>query len=172
MKSPRNSKSQSQRDCVSQPRVARNVLPWVNMRTEFQPQRGCIGFHRVAATPLGLRINVTPYPKVARSSQPWAECWNPLGIHSGGTHRQLLPRERSMCDYPPSPRPSPPRRGRNILRLGEVVSRRLPWRLEKMKTVRWLFPLPGGEGQGEGARQTLFSPSAIAAARLIVQPHV
>ena len=34
--------SQSQRDCIPQPRVARNELPWVNGKRNFQPQRGCI----------------------------------------------------------------------------------------------------------------------------------
>src|SRR2546429_8045018 len=32
---------QSQRDCVLQPRVARNELPWVRRITATQPQRGC-----------------------------------------------------------------------------------------------------------------------------------
>jgi hypothetical protein len=34
--------SQSQLDCVHQPKVARNGLPWVNGKRNFQPQRGCI----------------------------------------------------------------------------------------------------------------------------------
>jgi hypothetical protein len=33
---------QSQRGCIHQPRVARNELPWVNGKRNFQPQRGCI----------------------------------------------------------------------------------------------------------------------------------
>src|SRR5216683_319640 len=32
---------QSQRDCASKPRVARNELPWVNVQRRTQPQRGC-----------------------------------------------------------------------------------------------------------------------------------
>lgn len=32
---------QSQRDCIHQPRVARNELPWVGCSRDFQPQRGC-----------------------------------------------------------------------------------------------------------------------------------
>src|SRR5205814_6971332 len=32
---------QSQRDCVTQPRVARNELPWVKVTDNSQPQRGC-----------------------------------------------------------------------------------------------------------------------------------
>src|ERR1035441_1646480 len=45
---------QSQRDCGLQPRVARNELPWVGVRTVFNPN-GVVspGRHR-AATPLGL----------------------------------------------------------------------------------------------------------------------
>ncbi len=46
---------QSQRDCVLQPRVARDELPWGRRRELSQPQRGCgwLG-HEEAATPLGL----------------------------------------------------------------------------------------------------------------------
>ena len=33
--------SQSRRDCVLQPRVARNELPWEIVQTASQPQRGC-----------------------------------------------------------------------------------------------------------------------------------
>lgn len=50
---------QSQRDCVLQPRVGRNELPWEIVRGNSQPQRGC-GERRataetgMAATPLGL----------------------------------------------------------------------------------------------------------------------
>src|SRR6266571_7330214 len=32
---------QSQRDCVFQPKVARNELPWVTVCKWIQPQRGC-----------------------------------------------------------------------------------------------------------------------------------
>ena len=32
---------QSQRDCVFQPRVARNELPWEIVGRNSQPQRGC-----------------------------------------------------------------------------------------------------------------------------------
>ena len=57
--------SQSQRDCVLQPRVARNELPWVRRAQHPQPQRGCGHFrcpHRVAE-PIheGAR---TPRPRV------------------------------------------------------------------------------------------------------------
>jgi len=38
------SKAQSQRDCVIQPRVARNELPWAGPTDFHQPQRGCGGF--------------------------------------------------------------------------------------------------------------------------------
>src|SRR5437879_1706195 len=37
---------QSQRDCVLQPRVARNELPWVPFRKTHQPQRGCVTVRR------------------------------------------------------------------------------------------------------------------------------
>ncbi len=53
---------QSQGDCVLQPWVARNELPWVSRRKSRQPQRGCGRVHRVAATtPLGLKKFQTPF---------------------------------------------------------------------------------------------------------------
>jgi len=33
---------QSQRDCIHQPKVGAQRLPWVNRKNGFQPQRGCI----------------------------------------------------------------------------------------------------------------------------------
>src|SRR5437867_9348293 len=72
---------QSQRDCVIQPRVTRNELPWVACRIGFQPQRGYGGSARSAATPLGLVAGSVNLSKVARSSQPWALRRNPVGIH-------------------------------------------------------------------------------------------
>jgi hypothetical protein len=35
-------RSQSRRDCITQPRVARRALPWELRRTEPQPCKGCI----------------------------------------------------------------------------------------------------------------------------------
>ena len=40
-------REQSQRDCVLQPKVARNELPWVTFRNPTQPQRGCGKFLEV-----------------------------------------------------------------------------------------------------------------------------
>src|SRR6266853_1115385 len=45
---------QSQRDCVCQPRVARNELPWVAARSVSNPDEVVSRFHGLAATPLGL----------------------------------------------------------------------------------------------------------------------
>src|SRR5436190_9305778 len=67
----------------------------------------------------------------------------------------------------PSPRPSPPRRGRIIVRsfcesdtfvkarptVGDGEERRQNYQTN----VQMLFPLPGGEGKGEGEPKTLFS---------------
>jgi hypothetical protein len=39
---------QSQRDCVLQPKVARNGLPWVTNRKRIQPQRGCGKFFAIS----------------------------------------------------------------------------------------------------------------------------
>src|SRR6266516_1315355 len=79
---------QSRRDCISQPRVARNELPWVSSSYSPQPCKGCINWLSVntrapnmveerqderAATLSGLVGLLFVSPKVARSSQPWAE---------------------------------------------------------------------------------------------------
>ena len=45
---------QSQRDCVCQPRVARNELPWVAADSDSNPNGVASRFHGVAATPLGF----------------------------------------------------------------------------------------------------------------------
>ena len=45
---------QSQRDCVAQPRVARNELPWVTAGRIFNPNRVVSRLPHRAATPLGL----------------------------------------------------------------------------------------------------------------------
>ena len=62
---------QSQRDCVLQPKVARNELPWVTIRRRIQPQRGCghSAFIRRACenghNPVGVAIFFGRFPKVA-----------------------------------------------------------------------------------------------------------
>jgi len=48
--------SQSQRDCVLQPRVARNELPWVEWIGDLSPKGVASPGRRHAATPLGLFI--------------------------------------------------------------------------------------------------------------------
>src|SRR6266702_159048 len=45
---------QSQRDCVCQPRVARNELPWVAADSVSNPNGVVSRFHGLGATPLGL----------------------------------------------------------------------------------------------------------------------
>jgi len=72
---------ESQRDSVPQPRVGAQRLPWVRVSDHSQPQRGCGHLEfPVAATPLGLASVSAAFPKVARSSQPWALRRNPVGI--------------------------------------------------------------------------------------------
>ena len=53
---------QSQRDCVFQPRVARNELPWVPGPIVFNPNGVASGFKRSTATPLGLFV-LRPVPQ-------------------------------------------------------------------------------------------------------------
>ena len=47
---------QSQRDCVCQPKVARNELPWVAADSDFNPNGVASRFHGVATTPLALGL--------------------------------------------------------------------------------------------------------------------
>jgi len=70
---------QSQRDCVFQPRVARNATLGC-CRGDFQPQRGCVKFPPSSRNPVGVVCLLPRFPRVARSSQPWALCRNPVGI--------------------------------------------------------------------------------------------
>jgi hypothetical protein len=49
-------------------------------RHTAQPQRGCGTTKRAVATPLGLKPIPARFPRVARSSQPWALFQNPFGI--------------------------------------------------------------------------------------------
>jgi hypothetical protein len=83
---------QSQRDCVHQPRVARNELPWVWRRTNFNPNGVAAGPRRGAATPLGLGALIL-FPKVARASQPWALRRNPFGIQLPNSRKALRLKE-------------------------------------------------------------------------------
>jgi hypothetical protein len=45
------------------------------------PERVASSGERCAATPLGLRSNLNRRPRVARSSQPWAESHCPVGAN-------------------------------------------------------------------------------------------
>ena len=93
---------QSRRDCVLQPRVARNELPWDQRRqNQFQPRmRLCrLRWSRPAAScdcvtnwrnSFGVEMNRgnTYLPRVARSSQPWALRQNPVGIPAAESARK------------------------------------------------------------------------------------
>lgn len=58
-----------------------------------QPQRGCInrpragGFNPFRVVKFGGR-----FPRVARPSQPWAECLYPVGVKESRTLAALLPK--------------------------------------------------------------------------------
>ncbi len=73
---------QSQRDCIIQPKVARRELPWVRYKKRGSTPTGLDQprtNHR-CYNPFGVVDFVVGSPKVARSSQPWANRWNPVGI--------------------------------------------------------------------------------------------
>ena len=85
---------QSQRDCVTQPRVASNELPWVRSTNALQPQRGCGRINRSRSEspqPLQGCIHRRLFPRVARSSQPWALLRNPFGIQRHALKRGNVP---------------------------------------------------------------------------------
>src|SRR5947207_89190 len=86
---------QSRRDCIFQPRVARNELPWVDDNNPINPEGlqrtgpGVALLHKLAyvysstaidTTLAGLKTCMTRTPRVARSSQPWAERFHPVGM--------------------------------------------------------------------------------------------
>ena len=87
---------QSRRDCVLQPRVARNELPWVMSACAPQLRRSCaingnnampqslgmgLIIRGVGATSSGVERGGRPsFPRVARCSLPWALLQNPFGI--------------------------------------------------------------------------------------------
>ena len=73
---------QSQRDCITQPSVAELArLRWVHESEIFSYPERVASTRSDDATPLGLMDLSIRLPRVARSSQPWAERWNPVGIH-------------------------------------------------------------------------------------------
>ena len=71
---------QSQRDCVFQPRVARNELPWVHRQSLLNPEGVASRVADPCSNPFRVEGILRTTPRVARSSQPWAEGWNPVGI--------------------------------------------------------------------------------------------
>src|SRR5438105_6238124 len=71
---------QSQWDCGTKPRGARDELPWVTRPGSSQPQRGCGSRIATCRNPVGVENDVGDRPRVARPSQPWALSRNPFGI--------------------------------------------------------------------------------------------
>ena len=75
--------SESQRDSIVQPKVATQALPWVQINLSPQPQRGLrLHFTGLATGHNFFRVVICflRSPRVAPSSQPWAEGGNPFGI--------------------------------------------------------------------------------------------
>src|SRR5258706_10584748 len=50
----------------------------------LQQANGC------RCNPVGVGEFFRPVPRVARSSQPWAKCWNPVGIPGNGSLRFIV----------------------------------------------------------------------------------
>ena len=88
---------ESQRDSVSQPRVAESArLPWVTRSIDGQPQRGCVsGFTPIRRNPVGVDEQLIRDPRVVASLQPWANGLCPVGAsrvlarHYGFTAEEL-----------------------------------------------------------------------------------
>src|SRR5581483_2775133 len=78
-----NQAAEPRRGSTTQPRVARNALPWVGPQGSFNPERvESARSHQSypAPTPSGLSSIFSRIPRVARSAQPWAERFNPFRI--------------------------------------------------------------------------------------------
>ncbi len=75
---------QSQRDCITQPWVARDELPWENCGKIISTPTGLhpSETNDQCCNPVGVVDFFFSSPRVARASQPWANRWNPVGIHS------------------------------------------------------------------------------------------
>src|ERR1043165_6440601 len=98
------SAKKSQRDFAPKPRVASCELPWETVRSNVQPQRGCVIIPSLSFKPIrpdgsagaSSRNPVRVVrlfghlPRVARASQPWALRWNPFGIQDRMHRRTLL----------------------------------------------------------------------------------
>ena len=66
--------------------------------------------------------------------------------------------EDKVCQRPPSPRPSPPGEGESFAGLlREPAAGLAGITIETEKRGLLLFPLPRGEGQGEGERHPFLS---------------
>src|SRR2546425_11311395 len=72
---------QSGRDCVLQPRAARNELPWVSGPQDFSTPTGLCHVLTVVPQSRWGCFPLLRSPRAARSSQPWAWCRNPFGVH-------------------------------------------------------------------------------------------
>ncbi len=60
-----------------------------------QPQRGCVLPSRAdGRNPVGVDDSSERYPRVARASQPWAECRYPVGVNRTVRPRVTRPSQR------------------------------------------------------------------------------
>ena len=73
--------SQSRRDYITQPRVARNALPWVDPHQRFSYPEG-VSSNQAKLIQRFQRWRIISDPSQGSSlcSQPWAERCNPFGI--------------------------------------------------------------------------------------------
>jgi len=62
---------------------------FVEKKVDMIVDRGCA--HRADATPFRVDVGDGSKPRVARSSQPWSECFNPVGIGQPDRKSRLLP---------------------------------------------------------------------------------
>ena len=53
----------------------------------FQPQRGCVTTAR-HRNPVGVEVDLADLPRVARSSQPWADRRSPFGAETASVHSE------------------------------------------------------------------------------------
>jgi hypothetical protein len=109
---------QSQRDCIHQPRVARNELPWVDCKRHSQPQRGCIFFTPTGYNPFrvdDIRFTISQgSSSLATLGYMMESLWDsPMGA------RQAHDLEQTIADSLPLPPGED--RGEGAQRVAEIL---------------------------------------------------
>ena len=90
---------ESQRNSVVQPSGCRVGEATLGLPSQSLPTPTGLQHLVVMAdsTPLGLKTNSSPFPRVARASQPWAKRRNPVGIRDND-RRHAAPTKLALAN--------------------------------------------------------------------------